>query len=353
MDSLVFGGNFLHSYNVGTRKYLECPYIAYGLTRMTELKVVDIEKTTRVPKKFRFPHFTKYHDFPVYSSPWLTRLHLRLCWYVADKYLRDLKAKEEFSPRILESLEALCSYLVLEVRTMERGSEAAKRDAKEHVPTDRIKDAPALARELRWRVRLAAGTTSDDEEHGRPVKKALTNGGTNVNGGIKRKRSPVEMQGTETGTTLGRVQFRNFQPKGWDVAEDLPKEEETQTVQAVYPEEVGWQQRWIKWDDGALAGDAGRQALVERKREITIRARKIDGGLERQRIERMFEKWEWSGVSDADAVETGDVEMKLEDDEPSRQTNVDPHIDDQKEEEEEEEEAAKDAQEGESDRMVD
>jgi hypothetical protein len=46
MDSLVFGGNFLHSYNVGT-----------------QLKVVDIEKTTRVPKKFRFPHFTKYYDF--------------------------------------------------------------------------------------------------------------------------------------------------------------------------------------------------------------------------------------------------------------------------------------------------
>jgi hypothetical protein len=271
---------------------------------------------------------------------------------VADKYLRDLKAKEEFSSRILESLEALCSYLVSEVRIMERGSEAAKRDAKEQVPTDRIKDAPALARELRWRVRLAAGTISDDEEYGRPVKKALTNGSTNVNGGVKRKRSPVEMQGTETGTSLGRVQFRNFQPKGWDVAEDLPKEEETQTVQAVYPEEVGWQQRWIKWDDGALAGDAGRQALVERKREITIRARKIDGGLERQRIERMFEKWEWSGVSDADAVGTGDVEMKLEDDEPSRQTDVDPHIDARKEEEEEEE-AAKNAQEGESDGMVD
>ena len=67
MDSLVFGGNFLHSYNVRTRKYLEChPYIAYSLTRVTELKVVDIEKTTRVPKKFRFPHFTKYRDFLAY-----------------------------------------------------------------------------------------------------------------------------------------------------------------------------------------------------------------------------------------------------------------------------------------------
>ena len=235
---------------------------------------------------------------------------------------------------------------------MERGSEAAKRDVKEQVPSDRIKDAPALARELRWRVRLAAGTTSDDEEHGRPFKKALTNGSANVHGGVKRKRSPMEMHGTETGTTLGRVQFRNFQPKVWDVAEDLPKEEETQTVQAVYPEEVGWQQRWTKWDDGALVGDAGRQALVGRKREITIRARKIDGGLERQRIERMFERWEWSGVSDADAAENGDVEMKLEDDEPSRQTDVDPHVDDQRQKEEGV--VAKDGEEGETlDGMVD
>jgi len=267
---------------------------------------------------------------------------LRLCWYVADKYLRDIKVKEEFSPRVLESLEALCSYLISEVRTMERGNEATKRDAKEQVPTDRIKDAPALARELRWRVRLAAGTTSDDEEHGRPAKRALTNGNANVNGGVKRKRSPIEMQETETGTTLARVQFRNFQPRGWDVVEDLPKEEETKTVQAVYPE-VGWQQRWIKWDDGVFGGDGGQQALVERKREITVRARKIDGRVERQRIERMFEKWEWPRVSDEDAV---DVEMKREDDEPSRQTDVDPHMDDQKE-------AAKDAQEGELEGMVD
>ncbi|KAF8436936.1 Clavaminate synthase-like protein [Boletus edulis BED1] len=280
VDSLVFGGNFLHSYNVAT-----------------QLKVVEIEKTTRVPKKFRFPYFTK------------------LCWYVADKYLRDIKAKEEFSPRVLESLEALCSYLVSEVRAMERGSEAAKRDAKEHVPTDRIKDAPALARELRWRVRLAAGTTSDDEGNERPLKKALTNGSASVNGGVKRKRSPMEMQGPETETSLGRVQFRNFQPKGWDVVEDLPKEEETTTVQAVYPEEVvGLQQRWVKWDDGTSGEDGGRQALVERKREITVRARKIDGGLERQRIERVFERWEWSRVSDEESVEKGDVEMKLEDD---------------------------------------
>ena len=331
-DSLVFGGNFLHSYNVGTRKYLKYhPSVTYNLTRVTELKVIDIEKATRVPKKFRFPYFTKYHDLSCCLLLWLRLAHVRLCWYVADKYVRDLKATEEFSPRVLESLEALCSYLVLEVRVMERGSEAAKRDAKEQVPTDRIKDAPAVARELRWRVRLAAGTTSDDEELGRPVKKTLMNGNANVNGGAKRKRSPIEMQGGQTGTTPGRVEFRNFQPKGWDIVEDLPKEEETQSVQALYPEGEGWQHQWIKWEDGAFGRDAGQQASVERKREVTIKVRKSDGRLERQRIERVFEKWEWPGISEEGAE---DIEMKLED-EPPRQADVDPHIDDQKEEEEE------------------
>ena len=273
---------------------------------VTELKVIDIEKVTRVPKKFRFPYFTKYRDLTCLVTTITYTFHFRLCWYVADKYLRDIKAREEFSPRVLESLDALSSFLVSEVRVMERGSEAAKRDAKEQVPTDRIKDAPALARELRWRIRLAAGTTSDDEELGRPVKKTVVNGNANANG-VKRKRSPDETQGAQ----MGRVQFRNFQPKGWDVVQDLPREEETQSVQALYPEGEGWQREWIRWEDGTV-GDAGRRASVGRKREITIKVRKIDGRLERQRIERVFERWEW-------LVEKEDMEMKLEDEGGSRQ----------------------------------
>ena len=43
--------------------------VACRLIRMTELKVIEIEKATRVPKKFRFPYFAKYRNFFVYSSP--------------------------------------------------------------------------------------------------------------------------------------------------------------------------------------------------------------------------------------------------------------------------------------------
>jgi hypothetical protein len=260
---------------------------------------------------------------------------------VAEKYLRDLKVKEEFSPRVLESLEALSSFLISEVRTMERGTEAAKRDAKDQLPVERVKDAPALARELRWRVRIAAGTTSDDEELGSPVKKVTVNGNGNGNG-VKRKRSPTESQGGE-GVGVEKVQFRNFQPKGWDAVEDLPKEEEKQTVKASYPGDVGWKQRWTRYDDAPGDG-TDCQASVERKREVTVKVRKTEGGLERQRIERVFEKWEWSNAPTEEATEEEDAEMKLDEGESLRKMDVDSHTDHLKEEEEEPEEDAQGSQ---------
>lgn len=44
-DSLVFGGNFLHSLNIAT-----------------QLELYRIEIATRVPRKFRFPHFVKFRE---------------------------------------------------------------------------------------------------------------------------------------------------------------------------------------------------------------------------------------------------------------------------------------------------
>ncbi|XP_022188601.2 jmjC domain-containing histone demethylation protein 1-like [Nilaparvata lugens] len=51
-DSLVFGGNFLHS---------------YGMDK--QLRIAQVEDTTRVPKKFRYPFFTE------------------MLWYVLEKYV--------------------------------------------------------------------------------------------------------------------------------------------------------------------------------------------------------------------------------------------------------------------------
>ncbi|KAG2360732.1 Clavaminate synthase-like protein [Suillus spraguei] len=261
VDSIVFGGNFLHSYNIAT-----------------QLKVIDIEKATHVPKKFRFPLFVK------------------LCWYVGDKYLRDLKSKEEFSPRILESLEALACFLVSESQAMERGTEAAKREAKENVPSDRVKDASAMARELRWRVRLAAGATSDDEDLGRLVKKNMVNG-------HKRKRSP-------TSAAVG-VQFRNFQPKGWDVVNELPRESDKRVVNVRPPKTSNmWEREWTEWDKEFGGQESEERATVEKTRDVIIKVRKTENGVERQRIERVIEKWVWKAESSKPEGDLQDVEMR-------------------------------------------
>jgi len=59
VDTLVFGGNFLHSYDVPTRMFLFSLQFQALAHIPPELRVRDIEIATQVPKKFRFPMFTK------------------------------------------------------------------------------------------------------------------------------------------------------------------------------------------------------------------------------------------------------------------------------------------------------
>ncbi|KAF9452791.1 jumonji superfamily protein [Macrolepiota fuliginosa MF-IS2] len=252
VDTMVFGGNFLHSYSI-----------------QTQLRVRNIEIATSVPKKFRFPLFSK------------------LCWYVGDKYLRDLKIHSEpsFSPRLLASLAALAEFLVSEVRVLEHGADAAKKEVKEQIPTDRVKDAPAVARELRWRLRLVAGSASDDEGS---KKAERTNGHTN---GIKRRR--VESEGLEDGT----LRFRNFKPRVWDRIEEKVEDLGTESKQATQPGTGdGWADTWIDPDDRAMNVTEGDQdAQVVHQRTVIVKVRKTAKGLERQRIERTVEQWLWHG----------------------------------------------------------
>ncbi|KZT66856.1 Clavaminate synthase-like protein [Daedalea quercina L-15889] len=281
-DTLVFGGNFLHSYNVPV-----------------QLKVREIEINTHVPKKFRFPHFVK------------------LCWYAAEKYLRDLKSKEEFSPRILESVEALADFLVAEARAIERGTDHAKREAKEQVPSDRVKDAPALARELRWRVRLTRGESSDDE--GRGHRKSLKANGSveslSNGAGTKRKRSPAP---GDAGI------FRNFKPRLWERVANQPVERDSRVVKVRRPAPDGddWNTRWAEWKDGgdAETGEGAEAVRVERRKDVIVKVRRTEKGIERQRVERILEEWVWPGGSREDQAdarptvepvkEDGDVDMK-------------------------------------------
>ncbi|KAF9496072.1 Clavaminate synthase-like protein [Pleurotus eryngii] len=242
MDTLVFGGNFLHSYNVST-----------------QLRVRNIEITTGVPKKFRFPMFAK------------------LCWYVGEKYLRDLKNKEEFPPRVLASIAALADFLVSEARILEKGPEQVKRESKEQVPSDRVKDPPAISRELRWRVRQALGHDSDDEDS-RPKESA--------NHSRKRPRS-------ESSDGVAS-HFRNFKPRGWDKVTSQAYEDQVVQEKVQRPAIDG--DDWIEtWPDTAkMEEDDCILANKRIRRESMVRVRlKKDGGIERQRIDRILEDWTW------------------------------------------------------------
>lgn len=201
----------------------------------------------------------------------------RLCWYVGDKHLRDLKAPAGvlYPPRVLASLLALADFLVSEARILERGSDQAKKEAKEQIPVDRVKDAAALARELRWRVRLAAGNASDDE--GIAVK---SNGA-----GVKRKRTPDEDE---------RPRFKNFKPRRWDNVVEKSDEGEPRVVKAHKPveDDEAWKERWMEWSTG-VAESGAADAQVKSRTETIVRIRRTDEGLERQRVERVVECWEW------------------------------------------------------------
>ncbi|KAI0798128.1 JmjC domain-containing histone demethylation protein 1 [Abortiporus biennis] len=249
VDTLVFGGNFLHSYNAAT-----------------QLRVREIEVATHVPKKFRFPYFVK------------------LCWYVGEKYLRDLKAKEEFSSRVLESVEALADFLVDQVRKMEKGTEATKREAKEQIPHDKVKDAAAVARELRWRVRQAAGYASDDEGPSRRRGKAAES----VNGtGNKRKREEVGY--SEESTPL----FLNYRPQPWDkVTRKEEAETSTEKVKRIDGCE-NWEDAWSECKEE----EGEDEATVVRQRTVVVKVRRTEKGLERHKIERVVETWAWEGLS--------------------------------------------------------
>jgi hypothetical protein len=208
-------------------------------------------------------------------------LSTRLCWYVGEKYLRDLKAKEEFSPRVLDSIQALSEYLVSEVRVMERGTENAKREAREHVPTERVKDPAAVARELRWRVRIAAGHGSDDEGTGAQV--ATTNG-LGVNGN-KRKRLDSE-NGED------KPNFKNFKPRVWESVKENVTESETRELKGRRPENgEEWKEHWIEWKDEVE--DEGEPVDVNSRQHVVVKVRRTVNGVERQRVERVVEEWTW------------------------------------------------------------
>lgn len=176
------------------------------------------------------------------------------------------------------------------------------------MPSDRVKDAPALARELRWRARAASGYNSEDEEDERRPSNGHSKvneisesvqGTVNGNGhGKKRKRS-------EDASLVAEARFRNFLPKTWEGTTDKGVESTSRKIKALIPEPLlardskseGWKDEWLEWRDEPLAvedGKEGQDVEVSRKRFVSAKVRRTTNGVERQRIERVVEKWSWT-----------------------------------------------------------
>ena len=175
-------------------------------------------------------------------------------------------------------------------RAIERGGEEAKKkEAREEVPADKVRDAPALARELRWRLRMAMGVRSDGEED--EVGVSLRGVGAVVASG-KRKRgeSTTAMSGhlpkteytrgkgrreseieDQNGEDSASSRFRHFVPKRWDAyrSEAVTEGQKRQQVShdwIPYSDLVdgngradktksnnSWTERWMRWDASADA----------------------------------------------------------------------------------------------------
>lgn len=177
---------------------------------------------------------------------------------------------------------------------MERGSDSLKRDARDQVPNDKVKDAPAVARELRWRVRLAQGYTSDGDESSRfrarePMEKEV---------GRKRKRDSEFSQAVQ-----GDSKFRNFQPKIWEALAE--EQEEGVRHLAVQPtQDIGsLAEGWTDWKEEPIRSQMvnGDNVEVGRRRQVIIKTRRTGRGFERQRVERVVETWNWDNVGHGDA----------------------------------------------------
>lgn len=214
--------------------------------------------------------------------------------------MRDLKAHEDFSQRILDSISVLADFLVCEARIIEARagqgapSDMARKESKDAVPADKVKDAPALARELRWRIRNALNVTSGDEGSSRRAKSWQVS--SNSTNGVKRKRE--EDDSTEFGETEhGRPIFRNWRRGGWDKEEFLPKRLETVTARRKRPYDN--LQAWM--NDAAVNSDDldTEEAIIDISTEVIIKVRKVRQGnskediLERQRVERRVEVYRW------------------------------------------------------------
>ncbi|GAA5971134.1 hypothetical protein JCM3765_004702 [Sporobolomyces pararoseus] len=177
-DSIVIGGNFLHSLNIPT-----------------QLRIYEIELATKVPKKFRYPHFVKLL--------WLVGIHYN--YHLSRMTLPptpEAPLPPSLSPRVLEGLLALSSFLINQTTRFLKSptvSAERRRIARENVPWNKVADPVGLSRELRKNTFRAMGKEFDSEcfkPHGVEEEDGATTA-VATNGTTSGRRGGVKRKGTE------------------------------------------------------------------------------------------------------------------------------------------------------------
>ncbi len=220
----------------------------------------------------------------------------------------------------------MAEFLVSEGRVIERGSDQAKREAKEHVPGDRVKDAPAMARELRWRVRLANGYDSDEDAR---VRRKAKTGTHDAVSGASRKRKRVDGEEEDEPKSI----FLHFKPRRWDAVTVDPVEKEKRVVKVAPSDRASTDglANWSAWDVSEVP--EGEEVTVESRKDAIVKVRRTAHGLERQRVQRVLENWTWGppeSVSAAPASATAASALPKDDATPPPVTAVDPPTEDVK-----------------------
>ncbi|KAK6640685.1 hypothetical protein RUM44_012382 [Polyplax serrata] len=184
-DSLVFGGNFLHS---------------FGIER--QLKIAQVEDTTHVPQKFRYPFFTE------------------MLWYVLEKYVHCLLGQSHLddvppssnsptsppakhvhlTPQELHGLKAIVMYL-------------------HSLPTNRknvpelIKDPIALVKDVRTVVEQHRHDSAELAVTGKSVLRVGMED-IDLDGRMKKGRFPLMKNAENRSPKLHKLSHRSPAAKG-------------------------------------------------------------------------------------------------------------------------------------------
>jgi hypothetical protein len=202
----------LHSYNIEARKS-RTDKLNYKLT--FEIQNFACEKSKSKPRYLSgcdSPTLTS--KLPSSISCTLLMASSRLCWYVAEYWVKQLRERTAYRPsasgqahsgedpipiRVLEGLNALAEFLVGESSTLENPLTDAKKRKSiyDRIPKEVVTNASTLARDLQWRARqmLAKAKEGEDEgavaadqgqaveaERGTKRRKSQSNGDSKANG---------------------------------------------------------------------------------------------------------------------------------------------------------------------------